>query len=68
MPHEDGSQTLSAAETATAASTKNNLRESKRVYHVGLLSVPALPPNLKISRPASEANGCDEETTPSILC
>jgi len=65
MPHELGSVTFKAAETATAASATQVLicEEFNRDTES---CTPAFPPFLNISSPTSVASGWDVETTPLV--
>lgn len=67
IPQELGSVTLSAAEVATAASAELFCVKlnGNCVRFLAQFS-PALPPFLRISKPASVARGWDEATTPFV--
>lgn len=71
MPQQLGSVTLSAADTATAASADRDRRDNKSINarpdHVRSSQLsPALPPFRSISSPASTASGCEAATTPFV--
>ena len=75
MPQQLGSVTLSAADTATAASADRDQARGGRRGQVDQRTTmsgeasnysPALPPFLRISSPASTANGCEAATTPFV--
>ena len=70
IPQQLGSVTFRAAEVATAASaeeiTEGLMSAFCHRYTRSYLHIPAFPPFLRISRPASVAKGCEDDTTPLV--